>query len=66
MGTGETGPAFPEITSTIAHLREVLGDKVYESLAHNGANMTNASVAQYALEQIGQARAELLPGRTDA
>lgn len=58
--------AFPEITSTIAHLREVLGDKVYESLAHNGANMTNASVAQYALEQIGQARAELLPGRTDA
>jgi predicted ATPase/class 3 adenylate cyclase len=58
--------AFPEITRTIAHLREALGDKVYESLAHNGANMTNASVAQYALEQIGQARAELLPGRTDA
>jgi hypothetical protein len=53
--------AFPEITSTIAHLGEVLGDKVYESLVRNGANMTNASVAQYALEQIDRARAKLLP-----
>ena len=57
---------FPEITATIAHLREVLGDNIYESLAHNGEKMTNANVAQYALEQIEQARAELLPGRADA
>ena len=47
---------FPEITATIAHLREVLGDNIYESLAHNGEKMTNANVAQYALEQIEQAR----------
>jgi len=56
----------PEITTTIAHLREVMGDKVYESLAHSGANMTNASAAQYALEQIEQARAELVRDRKDA
>jgi len=57
---------FPEITATIAHLREVLGDNIYESLAHNGEKMTNASVAQYALEQIDRARARLLPDRKDA
>jgi predicted ATPase/class 3 adenylate cyclase len=57
---------IPEITATIAHLREVLGDKAYESLTHNGANMTNASAAQYALEQIEQARTELISGRADA
>jgi hypothetical protein len=57
---------IPEITATIAHLREVLGDKVYESLTHNGASMTNATAAQYALGQIDRARAELLPGPTDA
>jgi hypothetical protein len=33
---------FPEITATIAHLREVLGDNIYESLAHNGEKMTNS------------------------
>jgi predicted ATPase/class 3 adenylate cyclase len=48
--------AFPEITTTITHLREVLGENVYESLAHTGGNMTNATIAQYALNQIDQAR----------
>jgi hypothetical protein len=57
---------IPEITATIAHLRDVLGDKAYESLTHNGASMTNATAAQYALGQIDRARAELLPGPTDA
>jgi len=51
--------AFPEITTTIAHLREVLSDKAYESLAQAGATMTNANIARYALDQIDEARAEL-------
>jgi hypothetical protein len=51
---------FPELTTTIAHLRKVLGDNAYESLSRAGATMTNAGVAQYALEQIDQARAELM------
>jgi hypothetical protein len=58
--------AFPEITTTIAHLREVLGDKAYESFTHNGASMTSANAARYALEQIQLARTELISGRTDA
>jgi predicted ATPase/class 3 adenylate cyclase len=50
--------AFPEITNTIAHLREVLGHKAYESMTHAGSTMTNANIAQYALDQIGEARAQ--------
>ena len=30
--------AFPEINTTIAHLRDVLGDQTYESLARKGRN----------------------------
>ena len=55
-----TRMAFPEITATIAHLREVLGDQAHESLARVGAAMTNATMAMYALEQIDLARAHLL------
>jgi predicted ATPase/class 3 adenylate cyclase len=51
---------FPEIATTMAHLREVLGDTTYESLTHNGAGMTNAAAVQYALDQIDRARAELV------
>jgi hypothetical protein len=47
---------FPEITAAIAHLREVLGNKAYEYMTRAGANMTNAAIAQYALDQIQQAR----------
>ncbi|MFZ0832172.1 MAG: adenylate/guanylate cyclase domain-containing protein, partial [Mycobacterium sp.] len=47
---------FPEIAATIAHLRQVLGDNAYEALAHAGGNMTNASAAQYALDQIDRER----------
>lgn len=50
---------FPEIDVTIAHLREVLSDDVYQSLSEAGATMTNADAARYALDQIDQARAEL-------
>jgi predicted ATPase len=51
---------FPEFKVTITHLREVLGDEVYESLARIGANMTNAAIAEYAFGQIDRARDELL------
>jgi predicted ATPase len=49
----------PEITTAIAHLRDVLGEAVYESLAHKGETMTTASMATYAHDQIDQARTEL-------
>jgi hypothetical protein len=54
-----TRMAFPEITTTIAHLREALGDEVYESFGRRGGSMTNAAMAVYAFEQIDRARAEL-------
>ena len=49
----------PEITTAIAHLRDVLGDQTYESLAHKGETMTTAAIATYAYDQIDQARTEL-------
>jgi hypothetical protein len=49
----------PEITTAITHLREVLGDETYESLAHKGETMTTAAMVTYAYDQIDQARAEL-------
>ena len=50
---------FPEISAAIAHLRAVLGDQTYESLARKGETMTTAAMAAYAYDQIDQARAEL-------
>jgi hypothetical protein len=55
-----TRMAFPEITTTIAHLREALGNDVYESFARKGESMTNAAMAAYAFDQIDLARASLL------
>ena len=49
----------PELNTAIAHLREVLGDQNYESLARKGELMTTAAMATYAYDQIDQARAEL-------
>ena len=54
-----TAMSFPEFESAIAHLREVLGDQTYESLARKGQTMTTAAMATYAYDQIDQARAEL-------
>jgi tetratricopeptide (TPR) repeat protein len=51
--------AVPQITTAIAHLRDVLGDPVYESLARKGEAMTTAEMATYAYDQIDQARTEL-------
>ena len=49
----------PEINTAIAHLRDVLGDQTYESLARKGETMTTAAMVTYAYDQIDQARAEL-------
>ena len=50
---------FPEFSTAIAHLRDVLGDQNYESLARKGETMTTAAMVTYAYDQIDQARAEL-------
>ncbi len=50
---------YPEIITAIAHMRDVLGDEVYESLAQADETMTSAAMATYAFNQIDQARAEL-------
>ena len=49
----------PELTTAIVHLREVLGDQIYESLARKGETMTIAAIATCAYDQIDQARTEL-------
>jgi predicted ATPase/class 3 adenylate cyclase len=54
-----TASAFPQITTAITHLRDVLGDQTYEALAHNGETMTTAEMATYVYDQIDQARTEL-------
>jgi hypothetical protein len=54
-----TGASAPKINTAISHLRGVLGDQAYESLARKGETMTTAAVVTYAYDQIDQARAEL-------
>jgi hypothetical protein len=47
--------AFPELTTAIAHLRDVLGDQTYESPARKGETMSTAEMVTYAYDQIDQA-----------
>ena len=54
-----TAHLIPEITIAITHLREVLGDQTYESLARKGEMMTISAMATYAFDQIDQVRTEL-------
>jgi hypothetical protein len=54
-----TMAASPDINTMIAHLRDVLGDQTYESLARKGETMTTAAMVTYAYDQIDQARAKL-------
>ncbi|MGO9383603.1 MAG: adenylate/guanylate cyclase domain-containing protein, partial [Mycobacterium sp.] len=54
-----TAPTVPELTTAITHLRDVLGDQTYESLARKGETMTTAAMVTYAYDQIDQARTEL-------
>jgi predicted ATPase len=48
-----------EFATANAHLRNVLGEATYESLARQGEAMTTAEIVTYAYAQIDQARAEL-------
>jgi predicted ATPase len=50
---------IPELTTAIAHLRDVLGDQRYDTLAQKGAEMTTAAMVTYAYNQIDRARTEL-------
>jgi len=54
-----TAGVVPEISTAVAHLRHVLGDHIYESLAREGQTMTTAAMARYAYDQMDQARTEL-------
>jgi hypothetical protein len=54
-----TVATYPELLTTTAHLHSVFGDQDYESLARNGEAMSTAEIANYAYDQIDQARAEL-------
>ena len=38
------------MNTTIAHLRDFLGDKAYESLARTGETMTTADMVAYAYD----------------
>jgi predicted ATPase/class 3 adenylate cyclase len=51
--------SYPQLKTTIAHLRDVLGDETYQSLARKGEMMTIAAAATYAYDQIERARTEL-------
>jgi hypothetical protein len=50
---------IPELSTAITHLRYVLGEATYESLARKGETMTTAEMVAYAYDQIDQARTEL-------
>ena len=54
-----TAIAVPQFGTAITHLRDVLGDRTYESFAREGETMTTAAMARYAYDQIDQARTEL-------
>jgi predicted ATPase/class 3 adenylate cyclase len=56
-----TASAFPQLSTAIAHLRDVLGDQTYESRARKGETMTTPAMVTYAYDQIDQARAKLEP-----
>ncbi|HWF69973.1 MAG TPA: hypothetical protein VG187_10480 [Mycobacterium sp.] len=48
-----------EFNTLITHLRDVLGEATYESLARKGETMTTTAIAAYAYDQIDQARTTL-------
>jgi predicted ATPase len=50
---------MPEVNAAIVHVRQILGDASYESLARKGKGMTTAAALEYAYDQIHQARVAL-------
>ena len=57
--TAFTRASYPQLNTTIAHLRDVLGAEAYESLARMGETMTTADMVAYAYDQIDQAKRKL-------
>jgi hypothetical protein len=57
-----TASAFRNLSTVIAHFRDVLGDQTYEQLARKGETMTTAAMVTYAYDQIDHARTELERG----
>ena len=51
-----TSVAYPEIHDAVGHLREVLGDKLFETLSRRGESLSMTAMAEYAFEQIDVAR----------
>lgn len=49
----------PELRALETHLREILGEATYESLARKGEMMTITAMVTYAYDQIDHARTEL-------
>ena len=49
----------PDFGPAITHLRDVLGEARYETLARKGETMPTAEMVNFAYDQIDQARAEL-------
>ena len=58
-GVNPLAAAIPYFGPAITHLRDVLGEASYETLARKGETMTIAEMANFAFDQIDQARAEL-------
>ncbi|MDT5219858.1 MAG: hypothetical protein QOF15_1963 [Mycobacterium sp.] len=54
-----TARSVPDFDATITQLRDALGNDVYQACAQAGAQMTTAAMANYAYDQIDQARTEL-------
>jgi hypothetical protein len=59
VATSHARSVVPEMDVAVDHLRNVLGDRTYESLARKGETMTTAAIVAYAYDQIDQARTEL-------
>ncbi len=51
--------AYSEFEMATAHLRELLGDDDYESLARTGERMTTAEMVAFAFDHVDRARAAL-------
>jgi hypothetical protein len=54
-----TASIVPQLNTAVTHLRDVLGEATYQSLARKGETMTTAAMVTYAYDQIDQARTTL-------
>ncbi|KUI23168.1 cyclase [Mycobacterium sp. IS-1496] len=61
-----TAASYPELDATIAHLRDVLGDETYESLAREAKKMTPSAMAGYVYDQIDEARTNFFIAQNNA